>query len=94
MTELYELEAQVSRLAAQRRLIVSTAEDLIQSANSYFDSTALPIMREISRRRKAEAVPVVRNPRRARKRQPSLEGTEDWSPEEVAHYLALQRKFA
>lgn len=96
MPDLTELRGELLELAKWRAGVVAEAEAAIASANRRFDEEATRLNRQI---RKLEPkpqpepapkpAPTVKPPR---KRQPrfSLEGMEDWSPEEIEHYKKLK----
>lgn len=92
MPDLTELRGELLELAKWRAGVVAEAEAAIASANRRFDEEATRLNRQIRKlepKSQPEPAPTVKPPR---KRQPrfSLEGMEDWSPEEIEHYKKLK----
>lgn len=80
-------------LARWRRARISLAEHYIASVNKQFDKHSVAVQREITKLEKQltpEPDPTPAVPRAPRKpRTVSLAGTEDWTPEEREHFVAL-----
>lgn len=84
LDDLTQLEAQMSRLCADRAARVSVAEAEIRQANKDFDKAALPLARKIKKlREELEAAPPV-------KAYP--EPDSDWADEDRAHYNELVQR--
>lgn len=94
MSELDELNAELTRIVRVRADIVAGAMADIERANREFDEAATELHRKIKRltpKPQAETVvtPVTRKRGRPRG-ELSLAGLEDWTPEEIARYKQLR----
>lgn len=85
---LQKLEAKMNGLVRRRNDVVDVAQEVIRQANREFDAAARPLAREIARAREALRV---REKITRRARTVTLEGTEDWTAEDQAHYLELAK---
>lgn len=89
MSELTELQEQIAIITAQRKQVIEAAERMVKAANRYFDETAGPLMRRAAKLKAANTKAEKRAALR-RMQPPNLEGTDDWSQEEIQNYIRMQ----
>lgn len=86
---LTALEHQMSQLILDRNAVIDAAENMIDRANSEFDSVALPLGREINRVRKAVERQAPRNHPTSTRKAKVLAGLDD---DEQAYFESLKQK--
>lgn len=98
MSELADLKQQLVDLTRERAALVASAQRTIEEANRAYDDKALEIHRKIRKLEPEPVRPMYDEPARVIGKPPkkpkavkfSLDGMEDWTPEEIEHYKQLK----